>query len=72
MKTTIDIPESELDDAMRFLNAKSKREAVVTALREFNQRRRMARLIRFSGTCDFVDNATIEETEMSETGNGGS
>ena len=42
MKTTIDIPERELDDAMRFLNAKSKLEAVVTALREFNQRRRMA------------------------------
>ena len=37
MKTTIDIPQNELDDAMRFLNAKSKREAVVTALREFNR-----------------------------------
>ena len=60
MKITIDIPESELDEAMRFLNAKSKCEAVVTALREFNQRRRMARLIRFSGTCDFVDNETLE------------
>ena len=56
---------------MRFLNAKTKREAVVTALREFNQRRRMANLVRFSGTCDFVDNATLERTEMGETGSGG-
>ena len=71
MKTTIDIPSSELDDAMRFLNAKSKREAVVTALREFNQRRRMASLIRYSGTCDFVDNATLERTELSEAGSSG-
>ena len=60
MKITIDIPRSELDEAMRFSNAKSKREAVVTALLEFSQRHRMARLIRFSGTCDFVDNETLE------------
>ena len=71
MKTTIDIPEDELADAMGFLNAKSKREAVVTALREFNRRRRMARLVRFSGTCDFVDNETLEAAEMSETGRAG-
>lgn len=68
MKTTIDIPEAELADAMRFMNAKSKREAVVTALREFNRRRRMARLVRFSGTCEFVDNATLEAAEMDEIG----
>ncbi len=68
MKTTIDIPESELLEAMRFLNAKSKREAVVTALREFNRRQRMARLIRFSGTCDFVDNETLEAAEVNDRG----
>ena len=72
MTITIDIPENELDEAMRFLNAKSKREAVVTALREFNRRRRMAGLIRFSGTCDFVDNTTLEQTEMSEAWHVGS
>ena len=71
MKTTIDIPANELADAMRFLNAKSKREAVVTALREFNRKRRMARLVRFSGTCDFADNETLEAAEMSETGSAG-
>ncbi len=68
MKTTIDIPEKELEDAMRFLNAKSKREAVVTALREFNRKRRMARLVRFSGTCDFDSNAAIEKLETEELG----
>lgn len=68
MKTTIDIPENELEDAIRFLNAKSKREAVVTALRELNRRYRMARLIRFSGTGDFDSNASIEEAEMNEIG----
>jgi Arc/MetJ family transcription regulator len=64
MKTTIDIPENELQDAMKFLNAKSKREAVVAALRNFNRKHRMAQLIRFSGTCDFDSNATLEEAEL--------
>jgi hypothetical protein len=68
MKTTIDIPESELEDAMSFLHAKTKREAVVTALQDFNRRHRMAQLVRFSGTCDFEDHASIEERETSETG----
>ena len=68
MKTTIDIPESELEDAIRFLGAKSKREAVVTALQEFNRKHRMARLVRFSGTCDFEANAAMEDAEAGETG----
>ena len=69
MKTTFDISKHEFDDAMRFPTAKSKRETVVTALREFNQRRRMASLIRFSGTCDFTENPTLEAAEMNEIGN---
>ena len=51
MKTTIDIPESELSDAIRFTGAKTKREAVVTAIAEFNRRRRMAELADYAGTC---------------------
>ena len=66
MKTTIDIPEAELEDAMRLLGAKTKREAVVTALWEFNRRRRMAGLIKHSGSCDFDTNAEIEEPEAAE------
>ena len=36
---------------MRFTGAKNKREAVVTALADFNRRRRIAELIRYAGTC---------------------
>jgi len=67
MKTTIDIPDAELESAMRFLHAKTKREAVVTALQDFNRRHRVAKLVRFSGTCDFDDNATIEARELAES-----
>jgi Arc/MetJ family transcription regulator len=52
MKTTIDIPEKELKDAMRFTGATTKREAVVTALKDFNRRQRIAALARHFGTSD--------------------
>ncbi len=51
MKTTIDIPADELEDAIRFTRAKTKREAVVTAIADYNRRKRMAELIRHAGTC---------------------
>jgi Arc/MetJ family transcription regulator len=51
VKTTIDIPDEALREAMRFTKAKTKREAILTALDEFNRRRRMAELVKFSGTC---------------------
>ena len=62
MKTTVDIPEEELRDAMRFTNAKTKREAVVRILEDFNRRRRMAELVRYSGTFSdgFPTNEQIE------------
>ena len=65
MKTTVDIPENELRDAMRFTKAKTKREAVVKVLEEFNRRRRMAELVRYSGTFSdrFPTNDQIEATD---------
>ncbi len=51
MKTTIDIPKSEMSDAIRFTGAKTKREAVVTAIADFNRRKRIAGLARYAGTC---------------------
>ena len=50
MKTTIDIPEGTLADALRFTKARTKREAVVTALEDFNRRRSMAEATRVLGT----------------------
>jgi hypothetical protein len=53
------LDENELKDAMRFTNAKTKREAVVRVLEEFNRRRRMAELVKYSGT--FADSFPINE-----------
>ena len=50
MKTTVDIPEHELAAAMKFTRAKTKREAIVTVIAEFNRRHRMAELVKYSGS----------------------
>ena len=51
MKTTIDIPDKELEDAIRFTGANTKRQAIVTAVTDFNRRQRMAELVKHFGTC---------------------
>jgi len=61
MKTTVDIPQKELDDAMRYTKAKTKREAIVAAIVDFNRRRRVAELVRHAGTCDGL--MTVEELQ---------
>jgi hypothetical protein len=65
MKTTIDIPEDELRDAMRFTKAKTKREAVVKVLEEFNRRSRMSELVKYSGSFSdaFPTNDAIEAVD---------
>jgi Arc/MetJ family transcription regulator len=50
MKTTIDIPEKILKETVRFSGASTKREAVVGALKEYNQRRRISQLSKYIGT----------------------
>jgi Arc/MetJ family transcription regulator len=44
MKTTIDIPEKSLLEAIRHTGAKTKRDAIVTAVDEFNRQQRLADL----------------------------
>ena len=60
MKTTIDIPEQAMADVMRFTGAKTKREAVMTALEEFNRQQRVKDLVASFGTWDIATNDEIE------------
>lgn len=66
MKTTVDIPEKELKDAIRFTKAKTKREAIVRILEEFNRRQRMSELVKYAGTFGdgFPTNDTIEAIDV--------
>ncbi|NJM36848.1 MAG: type II toxin-antitoxin system VapB family antitoxin [Akkermansiaceae bacterium] len=65
MKTTIDIPEDALADAIRFTGAKTKREAVVAALNEFNRLQKVEVLLKMAGTFpDLLTNDEIEAADM--------
>lgn len=59
MKTTIDIPDEDLKEVIKYTGAKTKRDAVVYALKDFNRRRRLAKLAKMLGT--FKDFMTQEE-----------
>lgn len=61
MKTTIDIPDEVLQEALKHTGAKTKREAILTAVSDYNRRRRMAALVRHLGTCeDLMTPAELE------------
>jgi Arc/MetJ family transcription regulator len=51
MKTTVDIPKDLMEDAMKLAGAKTKREAVVTAIADYVRRQRIASLRKHLGTC---------------------
>jgi hypothetical protein len=54
MKTTVDIPDEELREAIRHTGAHTKREAIVTAISEFNRRKRLEKLADQLGSFENV------------------
>jgi len=69
MKTTVEIPDGALRDLVRFTRAKTKREAIVTAIEDFNRRRRMAALAKYSGSFgSLLSNDQIEALEQEHSG----
>lgn len=68
MKTTIDIPDNELADAIRFTGSKTKREAVVIAIKDFNRRRRLEKLAKALGTFEnFMTQDDLKTMREDET-----
>jgi hypothetical protein len=68
MKTTVDIPENELMDAMKYAKANTKREAIVTALVDYNRRKRMAELVEYSAVSEtFMSNEELEALDARES-----
>ncbi len=66
MKTTIDIPDDLLADAMKFTGAKTKRDAVVKAIEGFNRLQLVKEVVANFGTLDFATNEEIEAGDMEE------
>jgi len=63
MKTTIDIPEKLLAETIRHTGAKTKKEAILTAVGKYNKLRRLAALnARIRGS--FRDFMTQEDLKV--------
>ena len=63
MKTTIDIPSKLMRETIRRTSAKTKRDAVITALEKFNRLQRLRELnSRLRGT--FVDFMTQDDLKV--------
>jgi len=60
VKTTIDIPNETLREVLRYAGAKTKRAAILTAVDEFNRRRRLTKLTERFGTFEgFISNEEL-------------
>jgi Bacterial antitoxin of type II TA system, VapB len=67
MKTTVDISDKELEELMRHTGARTKRDAILTAISDFNRRKRLEKLAEQLGTFDSV--MSLEELlRLRETG----
>ena len=51
MRTNIVLDDRLVQEALALSGARTKREAIVTAITEFNHRRRMAELTKRAGSC---------------------
>lgn len=62
MKTTVDIPDEVLQEAIRHTGAKTKKDAIVVAVEQFNRRKRLERLAeRLHGAMpDFMTQAELK------------
>ena len=52
MKTTVDIPEDMLIELIEHTEARTKREAILTAIEEYNRKKKIAALADVVGTFD--------------------
>jgi Arc/MetJ family transcription regulator len=65
MRTTVDLPERELAEAMRHTCARTKSEAVSRAVADFNRRQRLAKLAAKQGTFEAL--MTREDLEKTRS-----
>ncbi|NGM62497.1 type II toxin-antitoxin system VapB family antitoxin [Sphingobacterium sp. SGG-5] len=65
MKTTIDLPEALIDEAVRVSGSKSKIEAIKQALQEMIERNKRLKLLNFRGKIDLDIDLDITRNRVS-------
>ena len=63
MKTTVDIPQDMLVELIEHTEARTKREAILTAIEEYNRKKKIAALADVVGT--FEQFMTADELSQS-------
>lgn len=62
MRTTLDLPERLLDEAMKLSHQRTKTAVIITALEEFVRKNRILGLKRFKGKVDLdIDLSTLRD-----------
>lgn len=62
MKTTVDIPNEELKQLIAYTGAKSKKDAINTAIKSYNKQQRLAALANKLGTFKkFIDANELDQ-----------
>ena len=66
MKTTVDIPGHSLKTLLKLTQAKTKREAIVTAIDDFNRRHAVDALVNRFGKLAIASNDKIEASDLAD------
>ncbi|MBT3271981.1 MAG: type II toxin-antitoxin system VapB family antitoxin [Spirochaetales bacterium] len=66
MKTTVDIPDNILQDLIENTAARTKKEAIITAIEDYNRRKKIAQLSNVIGTFEqFITPDDIDRSRKS-------
>ena len=69
MKTSIDIPDKDLKEVLKHTQAKTKKEAIVFVVKEFNKRRRLTELAKILGTFkEFMTREDLKKIREDDSG----
>jgi len=66
MKTTVEIPDQSLKTLLELTRAKTKREAIVTAVDDFNRRHAVDAVVKRFGKLAIASNDEIEAADLAD------
>ena len=66
MKTTVEIPDHSLKTLLKLTQAKTKREAIVTAVDDFNRRHAVDAVVNCFGKLAIASNDEIEASDLAD------
>ena len=66
MKTTIEIPDKTFGILLKLTRAKTKRDAILAAIEDYNRRHQVKSLVATFGTWNMDSNEELEAADMED------